>query len=87
MSEHKHTPGPWIVGISEDFSGWPMFRLRDMENSDPNAREAQANARLIAAAPDLLAACESALALLGNPGDDGPVSTALRAAIAKAVQP
>lgn len=60
----QHTPGPWriwrdmdpkeplsIVGPSEDFTC-----IVAMENT-----QAQANARLIAAAPELLDACKDAL--------------------------
>ena len=56
----QHTPGPWIVGVTVDraYGEWPVFRLRDMNDADPDGAEVQANARLIAAAPDLLAACE-----------------------------
>jgi hypothetical protein len=50
-----------------------------------------ANARLVAAAPDLLTACSAALSLLGDtrisqrsPGEKGDVVADLRAAIAKA---
>lgn len=57
----KHTPGPWIVGVSYD-KGWPVFRLSQLGStlSGPGT-EVDANANLIAAAPDLLAACELAL--------------------------
>lgn len=52
----------------------------------------QANANLIAAAPDLLAACKAALEKITGTGQDGtlghhpdnPVPAQLRAAIAKA---
>jgi len=96
--EAKHTPGPWIndgktisapvapdesqtyiapVAFIED--GW----TEDMQN---------ANARLIAAAPDLLVAAEELLALLsaGPAGDDTDSKcersriAALQAAVAKA---
>ena len=62
----QHTPGPWIVGVTVDraYGEWPVFRLRDMNDADPDGAEVQANARLIAAAPDLLAACEAARAAL-----------------------
>jgi hypothetical protein len=50
--------------------------------------EDEFNARLIAASPDLLAACESALALLTNPtaepGDADAVTAMLKTALAKA---
>lgn len=61
----KHTPGPWVVGVTVDRAdahllGWPVFRLRDLENPDPEGSEVQANANLIAAAPDMRVACELA---------------------------
>ena len=56
----EHTPGPWVVGITIDGLGWPTYRLRDM-NDPHDKKECQANARLIAAAPDLLEACEALL--------------------------
>ena len=71
MSEHKHTPGPWALGklgayqhpiksennqLIAAVSGW--------EESNP--AEALANARLIAAAPELLGACEAVALDLGD---------------------
>jgi hypothetical protein len=70
MSQFKGTPGPWRLEITHDMerinihapemmqlatvrrfrSGWPIG-------------ETEANARLIAAAPDLLQACELLLAV------------------------
>jgi hypothetical protein len=53
--------------------------------SDLPREERDANAALIAAAPDLLAACEAALADLRSTGaDDGEVGEQLKAAITKA---
>lgn len=66
----KHTPGPWAVG---DYSpkrisypiltdSGPMKGLQQpAEAGGRNESEALANANLIAAAPDLLAACKLAL--------------------------
>lgn len=58
----KHTPGPWIVGTFP--TGASDVRSADSEiclcKSD--FEDNQANARLIAAAPDLLEALEFALA-------------------------
>jgi hypothetical protein len=60
----KHTPGPWRL------TGDKLFRLtRQIEDTNGmglahaygNDAEADANARLIAAAPDLLAAIETLL--------------------------
>lgn len=59
----------------------------------PDLEDARANARLIAAAPDLLAACEYAAQTIaaGAPNDDGPIAQhfseafdRLRSAIARA---
>ena len=64
----KHTPGPWVAvtpeeveddcgvisGRTHDFSGDVVVRL-------PNGTRGAANARLIAAAPDLLEALKQRL--------------------------
>ncbi len=70
----KHTPGPWStssVGIGDDLS-WPIRRVRHDQRGNRiiswiadahgtqgmDEAERAANARLIAAAPDLLEALE-----------------------------
>ena len=74
MTEHKHTPGPWVLDIpaangkSCTLRGAhqrpiaeilkPGLRHADSFRGPQYAHEYQANARLIAAAPDLLAALE-----------------------------
>jgi hypothetical protein len=94
MSESKHTPGPWVAEIG----GQGSFMIEDS-----NARvlcqraawyssmvdESEANARLIAAAPDLLAALIAIADQLERVGDtrrhkDGQYIDEARAAIAKA---
>lgn len=71
----KHTPGPWSTQRALDGSGdvgitapgvrnviaecFAAMRHRDERATD----EAEANARLIASAPELLAACEAVLAV------------------------
>lgn len=95
MSEMKHTPGPWRANAS--WIEGPAMALRiasvDWPSATPgsaprNVAEARANARLIAAAPDLLEAAKAILARF--PSDHGPSSPlydeakALSAAIAKA---
>lgn len=64
----KHTPGPWRV-----YNGWvhPSFDNlgRQMTNGDtaicePLGQDKNANAYLIAAAPDLLAGLEQAVWML-----------------------
>ena len=61
--EAKHTPGPWEAGHyngtptifdSRGNGTIPLATVHDVTTGDP-----EANARLIAAAPDLLAACEA----------------------------
>ncbi len=54
----KHTPGDWIVGVTVGKDGWPVFRLRDMKDPDPDGEEVKADRKLIEAAPALLAAIE-----------------------------
>lgn len=85
----KHTPGPWtiedinVLSIrAKGFCGaicdvhWPL----SLPASHPEAEAVRhANANLIAAAPDLLAACKAAL-----PASKGEVRWAIMAAIAKA---
>lgn len=56
----KHTPGPWHVTTTEDAyivygKGLPVARVG--ESCDMGDEEARANAELVAAAPELLAAC------------------------------
>jgi hypothetical protein len=78
----QHTPGPWEHGISTSgnraiFSEFcdgntdiaSPIGLQDCGGDDWTAigeEEAQANIRLICAAPDLLAACIEATALFDN---------------------
>lgn len=60
--KQAHTLGPWTVFI--DDGKW--FRIRFDGTRDALENEAEANARLIAAAPDLLAACEGLIAAWGT---------------------
>ena len=92
-----HTPGPWRVGpedwvISKQYGmGWRQFPIRgkdyDVANvfCDEDDAEHTANVRLVAAAPDLLEACELLLIYLADwdDKDDDTCATARRA-IAKA---
>ena len=64
-----HTPGPWrVVSDPPDHEGFVQHRIR--ATAGPVAevfyvtKEGAADARLIAAAPDLLAACEAASVLM-----------------------
>jgi hypothetical protein len=85
----KHTPGPWTV-YEAGFSvadAWGHVLSTDVEGRMPE--EAAANARLIAAAPELLAALEALLSVYqGFAPWEGEVERQAeikaRAAIAKA---
>jgi hypothetical protein len=93
-----HTPGPWHRNIRKDGKYPTVYAGRNKHVASASAiyddkgqfdgAEVEANIDLIAAAPDLLAACEAALSLLNNIGKGNwaqtPAGDALRAAIAKA---
>jgi len=87
----QHTPGPWKINKKYSFSVETLSDGQGIniiaECSDPDgirsAGEDSANAKLIAAAPDLLAALEAMIAKID--ADKLPISCSLaRAAIAKA---
>ena len=84
----KHTPGPWVVDaaqygyiITAKGGAYDIAVVRDIGNEDNKA-----NARLIAAAPELLAALKRATDLLARYDHDDAWRQA-RAAIAEAEQP
>lgn len=61
MSAHKHTPGPWHSTGRYVGSGHAKMNICECSDNSgcwSNAPEAVANARLIAAAPELLEAIE-----------------------------
>lgn len=101
MSAAKHTPGPWIASPCRDILA--PCRFSDTDNgmvaglcSDRPVDEVDANARLIAAAPDMLAALEAIEgkdsyidATINSHGKTrpvvcGPLARIARAAITKA---
>lgn len=63
----QHTPGPWTLHTTgSDGHGWVVQHpvdgaYRGVAQVRGSSRQAQANARLIAAAPDLLAAAEEVM--------------------------
>ena len=89
-----HTPRPWLANEGwpsdvwhVDMPGrkWSVAVARHDEDDDMTVEEVQANARLIAAAPDLLEACEELLIYLGDWDDaENETCVAARRAIAKA---
>ena len=96
MKKGEHTPGPWACSPNDDTATFPLeVWCRDdhrilvcrVQQHDPGA--AQANAHLIAAAPDLLAACEALIKALDAdrsiaPCDLGSERVAMEAAIKEA---
>lgn len=101
MSDAKHTPGPWEANyttvdgaivrwhISSQKHGSAYPVCEHMIESAPESSEQIANARLIASAPDLLAACLMvANKLTGHhrptTADLNEMQSAVNAAIAKA---
>ncbi len=95
-----HTKGPWPIEQTGDgkrylignglVEGPNGYEVAEVYSDDCDPDEALANAKLIAAAPELLEAAERALNYLQNTEDEFGISLgcaeALRAAIAKAVQ-
>ena len=57
---NKHTPGPWLIGALE--SG--QAAVDGADGSEVTGFISIPDARLITAAPDLLAACEACMTLL-----------------------
>ena len=93
MKDTKHTPGPWEqrrklsgrLSIYGSVEGGPVATIEELNNTGGTPSD-NANARLIAAAPDLLAEAMKAVELMKAAGI-GYNETGLRAAIAKATQP
>jgi len=53
----KHTPGPWKYNGKTDIYGASGATICELYRGYEHISECQANARLIAAAPDLFKAC------------------------------
>lgn len=85
-NETKHTEGPWrSVLLTEYHHGyeWPVFTVRDARNhclavvgevDRATAEDNAANARLIAAAPEMLASLRKAEGLLCSIGNEAAAS-------------
>lgn len=96
------TPGPWRVGVpgrgrfavSSEKHGKGVCVMSNFQKTEhnPHPQEADANARLIAATPDLLKIAKFLSAHLGNCGEsghfviiaNGPVHKEIEAILAKA---
>jgi len=100
MSESKHTPGNWFVSDQPDAElhriaihadvvrGDRRYELRGLAYAtwqDCDQRdEYEANARLIAACPDLLAVVQRVVAIADATNETGDLAQQARAALAKA---
>ena len=88
MSNQQHTPGPWDVATKAGDGGLvvrsskSMHELCQIHSSYKYKDAHKANARLIAAAPELLAFVQEWLARQGT--DENYMTAKARAAIAKA---
>ena len=77
----KPTPGPWEAHGANVFAGKNCIAICDTDNDTQERMEA--NARLIAAAPELLAALQMVMSLYGD-GFAADAQAYARAAIARA---
>jgi len=88
---HKHTPGPWKLAWEDGKHGVVASSIPEpnvvalVGNRDDGRNDIRkANARLMAAAPDLLEACEVAERILTEYGIPDERRTEIQSAIAKA---
>ena len=101
MSTGKHTPGPWrycpnTYAKGRHVSHWEIYATEPVATVFAHLLAAEANARLIASAPDLLAALEKALETIEGQAEllrhcgaaygIGATLVQVRAAIARATQ-
>lgn len=91
----QHTPGPWFFCKQDDTDEDSEFFVMESNKYDwPNVvaeTDREADARLIAAAPDLLEALQAIVRSLSDQDDEGMIEHAepmirARAAIQKATQ-
>jgi hypothetical protein len=85
----KHTPGPWVIDGSVNAENLDVINsegriamIDDSRSTGWNVPTINANARLIAAAPELLEALKDAIEIIEGTGLDASIQ---RAAIAKAL--
>ena len=93
MAESKHTPGPWTLGTgSQTGTGYavcagPQILATVNGFGYPldigHAPESDANAALIAAAPDMYEALQGALYYLTRANDESGIVPKIRAALAR----
>ena len=80
----EHSPGPWKAYPHDCCPGNWYFVAGLLGLGKPDVHLDEANARLIAAAPDLLAALKMAFAMLKSVANSPAVLEPIAAAIAKA---
>ena len=89
----QHTPGPWVLELENNPKGfqkilgghWGMHNIAQVVKRQSMKDEDEANTRLVASSPDLLAVAKLAQSLLSEEyGDSYEVLKQLDAAIAKA---
>lgn len=81
----KHTPGPWHPYLDSFYVfDSDNHRVADTCANGKSDAECMANAHLIAAAPDLLAALEGLVKQFAHPTLESTLLADARAAIAKA---
>jgi len=78
IGEAKHTPGPWTYDPTTDpnadiVSAYGLVARTTGHQTNQQDNEGRANARLIAAAPDLLASCQEFAAELDYMDLDVPI--------------
>jgi hypothetical protein len=84
MSERKHTPGPLSFDLQDEEGFFRFFSIRTESGRSIGTVDNEYDARLFAAAPDMLQACEMALQDMIRWKIFGPGRNAVESAIKKA---
>ena len=85
-----HTPGPWTYGVPSPGANFSIYSTKmsigrlGIASNSKRAAEGEANARLIAAAPDLLAALKMVQRSTEWPTMESETQDAVSAAISRA---
>ena len=84
MSQQKHTPGPLSFDLQDEEGFFRFFSILTESGRSIGTVDNEYDARLFAAAPDMLQACELALLDMDSWGIFGPGRKAIENAIKKA---
>lgn len=58
--EKKHTPGPWEIRVGFDVTGYPCYFIKGVSGDEKrNYERLEANAHIMASAPELLEALKA----------------------------